>query len=448
MDNDRKQKLVDLGAEALADALLEIAPHSDAVDDLIERLIATPKENVQRFKMKLASLKRSERFIDWRESSEFAQELEMLLQDVEAGVTDPLTGVKLVAAFYETDEAIFERCDDSNGDVGEVFLYDAKELFVEYASRCAEKEEIADIILKLNRKNEYGVRDTLIDSAGEYLPESIIRTMILTLQRQADKEEDDFCKREPLGLIESLARQIKDAKLFADTRIATGGKLSTSALIDIARVSLESGEVETACSWLEKIPEGETYQAHDRDQLLLEIYKRQGEHEKLTDLLYEQFKSYRSMDSLQELLDVIGSDKRDKVIVDEVTIILKNSSLVNSDAEFLIAVGKIAEAEEYLISRADQLNGDHYGRLLSLAEAMESENRNLVASLMYRSLLLSILKRGYTKAYPHGVRYLKKLDKLSQIITDWKSFDNHEAFKGCVTQEHGRKRSFWSKYEG
>lgn len=96
MDNDRKQKMIDLGAEILADALLELALHSDVADDLIERLIATPKENVQRFKNKLADLKRSRRFIDWRESSGFARELEMLLQDVRAGVADPLTGVELI----------------------------------------------------------------------------------------------------------------------------------------------------------------------------------------------------------------------------------------------------------------------------------------------------------------------------------------------------------------
>ena len=53
----RKQKLIDFGAEALAGALLTLAVHSDEADDLIEQLIATPKENVQRFKKKLFDLK-------------------------------------------------------------------------------------------------------------------------------------------------------------------------------------------------------------------------------------------------------------------------------------------------------------------------------------------------------------------------------------------------------
>jgi len=437
-----------LGAEALAAALLDLAAHSDETDDLIEQLIATPKQNVQQFKKKLSGLKRRKRFIGWRESASFSRELEMLLQDLKSGVDDPLTGVELVAAFYEADNTIFEMCDDSSGNIGDVFRYDAKQLFVEYTSRCADKEKIADIILKLNQKDDYGIRDTLIYCAGECLPEKVIRTMLATLQKRADQENDEYEKRHHLMLIESLARQIRDAALFEKTRIASWGKLSTAALIDIARVYLESGDVETAHSWLKKIPENETYQEYERDKLLMEIYQKQGNTEKLTELLYQKFRAHHSTDTLQTLLDVIGNDKRNEVIADEVTQILESSALLESDAEFLIAIGKIDEAEAYLLGRADQLDGNHYGSLLSVAEAMDAENRHLVTSLIYRSLLVSILERGYTKAYPHGIRYLKKLDKLAGSVFAWKEFSPHEAFKEQIIQTHGRKRSFWAKYEG
>lgn len=372
----------------------------------------------------------------------------MLLQDLKSGVDDPLTGVELVAAFYEADNTIFEMCDDSSGNIGDVFRYDAKQLFVEYASRCVDKEKIADIILKLNQKDDYGIRDTLIDCAGECLPEKVIRIMLATLQKRADQENDEYEKRHHLMLIESLARQIRDAALFEKTRIASWGKLSTAALIDIARVYLESGDVETAHSWLKKIPENETYQEYERDKLLMEIYQKQGNTEKLTELLYQKFRAHHSTDTLQTLLDVIGNDKRNEVIADEVTQILESSALLESDAEFLIAIGKIDEAEAYLLGRADQLDGNHYGSLLSVAEAMDAENRHLVTSLIYRSLLVSILERGYTKAYPHGIRYLKKLDKLAGSVFAWKEFSPHEAFKEQIIQTHGRKRSFWAKYEG
>lgn len=337
-------------------------------------------------------------------------------------------------------------CDDSSGNIGMVFTCDAKELFVEYASLCTEKEKIADIILKLNRKDDYGVRDTLIDCAGDCLPDPVIRTMITTLQELADKEKDEYQKRHWLMLIESLARQIKDAKLFEKTRIASWGELPTAALIDIARVYLESGDVEAAHSWLTEIPAGETFQACQRDKLLLEIFRRQGDHDKLSALLSQEFRSYPCAKTLQDLLDVIGEDKRDEVIGEEVAFILKSTIFRESDAEFLISIGRMDGAEAYILERADQLNGNYYDRLLSLAESMKRENRYLAASLMYRCLLTSILERGDTSAYPHGVRYLKKLDKLATVIFDWKDFNHHEAFKEQIIKTHGRKRSFWSQY--
>jgi thioredoxin-like negative regulator of GroEL len=157
-------------------------------------------------------------------------------------------------------------------------------------------------------------------------------------KKWADKEKDEYGKRHHLIQIESLARQIKDAKLFEKTRIASWGKLSTAALIDIARVYLESGDVETAHSWLKKIPEGETYQTYERDKLLEEIHQKQGDSEKLIGLLYQKFRACHFTDTLQALLEVIGRDKRDEVVADEVAQILKTDRLRESDAEFLIAI--------------------------------------------------------------------------------------------------------------
>jgi hypothetical protein len=148
MNADRKQKLIDLKATSLADALLELAAQSGVADDLVERLIATPTENIQRFRKKLTGLKRSRRFIDWRESLRFARKLEVLLQDLKAGVTDPLAGVELVAAFYEADNSVLGNCDDSDGCVGDVFRYDAKELFVAFAfiNTMSSRGQIPDAI--------------------------------------------------------------------------------------------------------------------------------------------------------------------------------------------------------------------------------------------------------------------------------------------------------------
>lgn len=220
MVDSRKLKLMDLGTEALADALLELAVQNERADDLVERLIAVPKENVKRFKSKLAGLRRRQRFVGWGESGAFARELQALLQDLQAGVEEPKAGVELVAAFFETDQGTLGHCDDSSGHVGDVFRFDAKELFVSYAIRCSDKEWLGDLVVKLLRTDDYGVRYVLVKCAIDYLPESVIRSLIDRFEALADQESDEFAKRHWLFLVESLARQVKDAPLFEKTRLA------------------------------------------------------------------------------------------------------------------------------------------------------------------------------------------------------------------------------------
>jgi hypothetical protein len=87
-----RQKLIALGSGRLVDALLELAARNAEVADLVERMVASPKENVSRFKSKLAALKRRRRFIGWSESSAYARELIDLLGDLKAGVEDPKLG--------------------------------------------------------------------------------------------------------------------------------------------------------------------------------------------------------------------------------------------------------------------------------------------------------------------------------------------------------------------
>lgn len=447
MTNDRKTQLTNLGAEVLADALLEVAQYSSEAEELIDRLIASPEENLDRFKAKLASLKRSRRFIRWGESAGFARSLLNLLEDLKHSVDEPQHGAELVAAFYKADQGILGHCDDSSGHVGDIFRYDAKDLFISYAQRCADKDWLTKLVLKLSKKDDYGIRDTLIDCAHEYLPEPQLRTLIDHFQKKADKLTDIYDKRHWFHLIETLARQLKDAPLFEKTRIASWGELSTGAYIDISRVYLESGDVQTALSWLEKVPTGETFMASDRDDLLLDIYTRQGNVHQQQILAWRKFHSSRSKSSFAALLDVIGHNNKESALTQEVAAIHDQENLSLLDADFLVEMDLLEDAHQYLLRRADQFNGDLYDWLPQLAEAMESSGHTLTASLLYRALLDSIMRRAQTKTYNHGVRYLKKLDRLAKTINDWQGHLPHDNYYQQLRQKNGRKSSFWGKYE-
>lgn len=448
MESSRKTKLVALGADTLADALLDLAVRLDAADDLIEQLIATPKENVRRYKSKLAGLKRRERFISWRESAAYAHELEMLVADLRSGVDEPKAGVELLTSFYEADSAVFDQCDDSSGNVSDVFRCDAKQLFVSYAARCEDKDWLVNLVFDLKKDDGYGVRGILVDCAAEYLPESAMRKLIERFLDVANREGDEYQKRHWLLSVESLARQIKDASLFEQTRLTSWGTPpSAAACVDIARVYLESGDAKKALSWLEQISADETSKVHERDQLLLQIYGQFQDRDKQAEVALRIFRRHRSKDTLETLLSVIGIDQKDPMVETEVDSISQEAILSAGNAMFLVEMGQLDVAETYLLDRTDRLNGDYYSGLLPLAETMETARRQLCAYILYRALLDSILSRGQTKTYTYGARYLKKLDSIAKSISDWRNIANHSVYMEDLRQKHGRKRSFWLRYD-
>ena len=445
MTDLKRSQLIELGAEQLADTLLELYDIYPAVADVVERLLATPDENIKRFKTKLTSLKRSRRFVSWHDSGDFAQQLEQLLIDLERGVKEPCTGVELVGRFFEADASIFNRCDDSNGEIGDVFSLSATDLFISFASHCANKQFIADLVITLNEDDGYGVRDSLINRAGEYLPEATLRAMIDELWTKAELTTNDYQLRSWHRAIQMLAKQLRDAPLFEKARLEKTTP-SVAAWFDIAQVYLECGEPHIALTKLKQIPETEGFLLNKRQQLLLEIYQQLGDVEAKTKIAWEIFNAHHDQTTFTQLLDCIGQEQRDTVINDVFNSIAQEPRLSYDDAAFLLAVERFDELEIYLLQRIEQLNGALYFRLLPLAEALEKRGKLLISCLIYRTLLDSILARAQSKYYHHGVKYLKKLDQLAPYVTDWQIWPAHNTYLTILQELHKRKSAFWSKY--
>ena len=407
-----------------------------------------PKEQQKYFKARFSALKKSRRFISWGESAGLSRELREILQQIEDQVEDPQTGCELVASFFTTDRSVFDRCDDSSGHVGDVYRYDAQELFRSYASRYADKDRLTKLVFKTSLKDDYGVRDVLVNSAADFLPEAQLRRLIGQYQELASTEPDEFACRHWHYQVESLARQLKDPLLFEKTRQAAwGADLPTAGKVAIAEVYLECGDEQAALTWLERIPEAEHYRREERDELLLKIYGRLEDTEKQAEIARRSFRRQRSRSVFERWVGIVGDDQRAVLLDQEVRIILDSPLLSLTDAAFLTAMEQWDAAETYLQARAEQLNGDHYQFILPLAETFETLSRPLTASLLYRALLDSILRRGQTRTYGHGARYLRKLDLLAKTVSDWGDIEPHSVYVKQLREKHGRKTSFWARYE-
>lgn len=446
MSESRRTRLINQGAETLADALLSLAETDDIAEQLVHRLTATPEEQAKRVKARIAGLKRSRRFIDWRGIGGFARDLDALVEDIRA-IDDPRLGLELVAAFFKTDRSVFDRCDDSSGSIGDIFRVAATATFAEFAARYDDKDRIVKLILKLLEENDYGARDYLTEGVTGFLPQGHVRKLIDHFQARVDKEADEYRRRHYLGEMETLARQIGDAALFEKSRIAAWGEPGTAACIDIAGVWLECGEAETARLWLEKIRPGDEFRAEKRDKVWLGVCEAQGDVVGLRTTAWRIFRRHRSADSLETLLERIGPELREQVIDEEFRRIQAEPALNIYDARFLLDAAGPEQAQQYLLERREKIYGRAYEDLVSLAEQFVKLDYPLAATVLYRAMLDSILERASTKTYPHGVRYLKKLDKLASQIDNWSGIVSHELYHRQLRQFHGRKTSFWGRYE-
>ena len=448
MSDERKNKLIDLGTDVLAEALLKLAGHDDRADRLVERLTSDPNDIIKKFRRRISGLKRRTRFIHWRESRRFAAELDELLEDIEEVNPEPCVGMALVATFLETDHVIFGNCDDSSGHISDVYRYGARSLFAQYASGCQDKKKVLDVLIKTYSDDPYGVREGLLEKAKEILGTEDAINAIHLFEILAEGEGDEYKKRHFQHAIESLARQTGDAKLFERIRLEPQEEPGTSSCLDIARVYLESNDPQKALEWINRIQPYETYMDSERRDLLQQIYGHLGDSKKQEEIAWLTFRKCRTLNTLEKLLRIIGEEQRKQVIEDEAGFIIDDGRTEYSDIQFLIDVGKFDEAEICILVKAGTktLNGEIYYTLLPMARAMESEGKMLAASVIYRSMLDSILERKFYNGYVHAARYLRKLDILAVDIDDWQDLGEHGMYHVWLNQVHGKKSSFWRHY--
>lgn len=402
---------------------------------------------VKSIKSKLAGLKRGRRFIEYRESSDFALKLDRILLDIDTLAESPRQGVELVAAFIQIDNAVLGRADDSNGSIGDVYRISACDSFVHHASQCEDKDWLYNVVLKLYADDENGVRDSVIANAAEFLPESYLRRMVDEFWPLGEKEAGELKRYHWYLAIESIAKQLKDPELFERACRAKWPELPVAGHLDIAEVYFDCAFPLVALQWLDKVSPDETFQLDEREQLLLKVLAKLEEKGRAGEVAWRIFRRSRSKARLSLLLNAIGESQHERVVNSEIEIIQTSPTLDYVDALFLFELERHTEAERYLTERSAQLNGDYYYQLLPWAKTFEKQERFLMASILYRALLESILRRARSKYYTYGVRYLHKLDDLAPRLSDWGEFVHHEDYKLNLRIEHKLKRSFWARYD-
>ncbi len=131
-----------------------------------------------------------------------------------------------------------------------------------------------------------------------------------------------------------------------------------------------------------------------------------------------------------------------------ITALHDSESFSEANARFLADQDRIADLSRYVIAQRERINGDQWYGLKGLAHRLRNEGHAPAARVIYRALLDSILNRGRSPAYQHGVRYLRHLDQLADEIENRGDMPPHADYFEALRKQHSRKWSFWGIYDG
>lgn len=397
-------------------------------------LTGEKKEFLKQFYKSLSEFSENKRYYAWNESSELDSDLEEMLFNLEQGVEDPRDGLIGLNTFFEHDVCFVESSHDFTGIPLD---FTAVDLFIKYSHKIEDKDWIYNLVLGLIENDQYHVRSCLSEKMHEFLLEEFLRIKISEYFLDPEKSNlKNF-------IVLDLARGLKDPVLLERAYSLSNQSDSNLINLEVGELWLNKGSPDIALQYLENI----NTDAYRNEKLLLEAYHETGKTEKEKRLLWKIFKRDQTKESFDSLINVEGEDKYQSVLQDEINKINQSLKLQERHVTFFLAMGLHIEAESYIWERITQLDGDRYYDLTRWAELFEENEHYLIASVIYRELINSILKRAYSKAYHHGVDYLKKLDKFESLIHKWHPLDSHRSYFDKIKKEHSRKSNFWAQYK-
>ena len=449
-----KTNLVNLGADRLADLLMEVSQGSADIKrrlrlELSHNLGAT--DLAHEVRKRLASLRKSKSFISWRKRKALIKDLETqvsMITDINAP-DDPGAAFDLLCQFIELAPCLYERVDDRRGDVGAVFR-EAVTGFADIAPRIAtDPETLADRVWTAVSDNGYGEWDGLIGLLAPTLGDtglSYLRTHVRRFAEAAPDEAQeeheailflrelrggvDYRAEQKQRFVQQCLQEIASALGDTDAYIAqySTDDLQNKAIAAKAAMLLLSEErAEDALAVLENVEDdGRTFGHEHWDDAYVQTLVALGRVDEAQGHRWRCFEHRLSVDHLKaylkELPDFDGN--------------------ILEALHFCLTWPDLHTAAELVIARASELDGDHYALLSPAADALR-DRHPLAATLLWRAMIDFALNESRASRYGYAASHLQDCGAVSAEIVGFESHPTHDAYVETLKDQHMRKTSFW-----
>ena len=416
-----------LSPETLERIVLYKANTDFDFEQLLRNAAMGKNEVFEQMKKEISEIKRSRRFYDWRSRGELYAQLGCVLQNIRMNIKDPEQGVELLNKFFALDEVCCNNCDDSDGGLGDIFYYEAVELFKMYTGNYQNKEKLTEICYELINKNEYGCHDGILDKINELLPKENIATLL------EKSFEHTYIK--PL-----LAFALRDAPLFEKLLMETRPNGYAKAdYSELAKCWLDYGDLDKALSYVDEMDDH--WAPYKKSDLLEEIFIKKGDKDSLRNIYCENYMRHPNEEIEKKVTDLFGEDFFNTILQMRIDWVTESKSFSQADMIFLMEKVDVETAEKYLLERKDIIQNEYFGT--DFLKIIKKECSPLCQTVVFRVPLDYYLNNAKSKYYSTAASHLKHLIKLSEKISDWKGVKPHKDYFQELKDRHFRKQAFW-----
>lgn len=442
-----------LGAEKLAQIILDEAEGNPSFRKRVNAALAGtngPDAVGKLIDRRLSALERARAMISWEKERAFAEDLQATVTTIlkELGPLSKAHAVQRLVRFVDTHGSVFDRIDDSNGRIQQVY-WDAVEAMPDLVKQLVPKDLaiMPERLMTSLAKDSHGLAHAMAVSVIPLLPATVLSDWDARLERVTE------------GNVLEIRQAIADARGDLDLYLALEERRPAYRQnpLQAAERLLAANRLVEALAWVRcerkgglayasasDIADGRINRVHDLEKVgcearILEAMKDRPAAQALRWAAFESTLNAAILrDYIQKLDDFAEFDELDKAFA-----FVAKSSQAYCALDFFLQWPRLDLAAKLILDKSDHWDGRNYDALLSAAKMVEPDYP-LAATVLYRALLTNILDRGKSQAYGHGARYLAKLGELSKIVPEDPRIETHVTYVRGLKKAHERKAGFWS----
>ncbi|MGA9432955.1 MAG: DUF6880 family protein, partial [Roseobacter sp.] len=380
---------------------------------------------------------------------------------------EPTEAFDLLWQFIELAPSVYERVDDSRGDVGDVFRSAALR-FEDIGPRAVlDPTALASRVWDALRDNGYGEFDGIIGLLAPTLGEDGLEHLkgmveaygkrpaeepsedheALIFLRDLRSDSGNYAGDRKDRLTKMCLQEIAEAQGDTAAYIA---QYSTQELArpdiaaEVAQLLLSQGQAGDALKTLTGADlSGRAIGQREWDAAYIACLIALDRVDDAQSHRWERFSETLNPDLLRDYLKVLP-DFDDIEAEDRAKAKALDFEDLHLALIFFLDWPDLSCAARLIENRSEELDGDLYHILTPAAEALR-ERYPLAAVLLWRAMIDYSLNEGRATRYGHAADHLMDCAAVDDEISDYGSFASHLSYLDALHAQHERKTSFWQR---